>query len=1122
MKLFKNFLLSIFVFVSLFLITSFTLAAEINVNVTADPASIQYNGTSSIHWSAPGADSCTSSTGQGGTGATGTFSISSLTSSTHYLVNCFSGAGCVSTSPPLYPQCGSKSTQTACESYKAGNIPESVCEWQGSSGSGSALVTVASPVFSVNVSASKNPINSGESTTIGWTSILADSCTSSTGQGGIGTSGNFSVSPTSTTSYSVTCTRQVSVGACLSDWGNIEVYSTVDPQTAADLGTASYHCSRPVYNTESSCNSMASWASPGGADAVQQVCYWSPGNSNATSVNSNVTVTVNNLTPTTNLFFNGDPNQDNATVISGSDVVLNWFNTNITSGLCNVLKDGVVLAGNQPINYHYPIGIVNNPPITAPITYTVSCWKTVNPNIPYTDNGILTVTTPSQTSFPDLTATAVTPTTVVSGTPFTLRATINNQGNASTIDGFYNFFQWTDTNPSQYSLKNSKDFNLAFLFQKAFATGGITDVTPAIHLDTLDVNATGIIEKNNFGFPGPGVYYARACADKSDSGDEGVIDEGNNEDNNCGPWTTITVGSATPMPNLTADVPSIPATNINAGIATLTSTIRNQGSVSTGADFYNFFQVSDVDPYSNSGNNMSKLYKNSIFSFIFPKAFAVGDTLHDLSPGVKMSALSKNGSGSTTASYTFSDGIYWIRACSDKTSRAGGGLISESNEGDNCSSWKQITVGSAVDGVCYNLATPGTYNHYRCLKGPSINNNPNDPTNWIWDCQGSQNTTPPGSTAHCTEAKPVMRGTLTPLHTSCVIPLGQSKCTIKFNWTVVNPEVATTYIVIPPLTPPYSSSQIKNTSTSLIGNAILDVNYNSETFYLVNHLKLLDGKTVTSACAAGSSWNGSICQGNNLPDLTAGMTSPAVVPIKTPFTFSATITNLNNVPTSTVFHNLFQIADDIQGTNFQDISSLNTQATLGANASVTVLSSPYTFSKMETKYVRACANKIDSGHFDISESDITNNCGPWTSVTGTDNTIDGKCNVTHYNCISGNPDPTSYAGGTGVDDPWTWTCEGVNGGKTDKSCKEEYTGKCQNSLYTNYPDCNKCVNNLTWPVCTPDNDVCPIGTYNYPECTCDNNATNPPACTLSVDGNCNNGTNNPPNCTKKIPKYIER
>lgn len=128
---------------------------------------------------------------------------------------------------------------------------------------------------------------------------------------------------------------------------------------------------------------------------------------------------------------------------------------------------------------------------------------------------------------------------------------------------------------------------------------------------------------------------------------------------------TICAPGGTSSPNLTAGVVTPTSATVNTA-TTFSSTISNTGSTSTGASFSNFFQVATA---TNGGGTVTDL------------------------PSTSMSALAAGGTNTATKSYTFSStGTYSMRACADKTSSAGGGVITESNENDNCGSWVNITV----------------------------------------------------------------------------------------------------------------------------------------------------------------------------------------------------------------------------------------------------------------------------------------------------------------------------------------------------------------------------------------------------------------------------------------------
>lgn len=127
-----------------------------------------------------------------------------------------------------------------------------------------------------------------------------------------------------------------------------------------------------------------------------------------------------------------------------------------------------------------------------------------------------------------------------------------------------------------------------------------------------------------------------------------------------------------PQPDLTAGA-ATPTTATEGVATTLYSTISNVGSASTGAGFSNFFQVAN--------------------------AVDGGGTITDLA-STSMTALASSGSAVSSQSYPFPIiGSYSIRACADKTSFAGGGVISESNENNNCGAWVNVVVDSVLNPI---------------------------------------------------------------------------------------------------------------------------------------------------------------------------------------------------------------------------------------------------------------------------------------------------------------------------------------------------------------------------------------------------------------------------------------
>ena len=161
--------------------------------------------------------------------------------------------------------------------------------------------------------------------------------------------------------------------------------------------------------------------------------------------------------------------------------------------------------------------------------------------------------------------------------------------------------------------------------------------------------------------------YTLSCANASGSGSSSA---------------TVTVSGAS-SPDLTASVFSFPTTGTAGSAQNYIATISNVGSASTGIGFSNFFQV-------NSGSNGS-------------------GTSYDRTP-ISVSAVASGGSVNIVDSIAFSSaGNKSVRVCADKTSSAGGGVITESNETDasNCTGWTNVTVSAAPSGYSVTV-TPTT------------------------------------------------------------------------------------------------------------------------------------------------------------------------------------------------------------------------------------------------------------------------------------------------------------------------------------------------------------------------------------------------------------------------------
>ena len=158
---------------------------------------------------------------------------------------------------------------------------------------------------------------------------------------------------------------------------------------------------------------------------------------------------------------------------------------------------------------------------------------------------------------------------------------------------------------------------------------------------------------------------------------------------------------------------------------------------------------------------------------------------------------------------------------------------------------------------------------------------------------------------------------------------------------------------------------------------------------------------------------------STLPDLTASAVAPATATAGTATTFSATISNAN-AATGVQFKNLFQRANDANGTGATDIITTAFTGPLTAGASL-VASGSYTFSTAGTFYMRACADKDWSGGAGwVVESNEANNCGPWTAVTVTvpNSGPPPSCSPPSQSIATGGTANWTASGGSGS--PFRW------------------------------------------------------------------------------------------------------
>src|SRR3990167_6776929 len=376
-------------------------------------------------------------------------------------------------------------------------------------------------------------------------------------------------------------------------------------------------------------------------------------------------------------------------------VTLTWT-TNPSTATAQIVDSlgtifGTGASGSKTIAIFYTSSpktfyLKNNSITLAQTTATASC----DPSTSSWDSTTSTCK-PIPAPKPDLTIRdPITPTTAIAGSSKTFSANIINISDVSTSGPITHLFQFD----------NDIDHNAVNATRTATSS---------------DIIANGtVVVSTPYTFSLAGDRYARACADKRDALDtNGTIPE-SDEDNNCGPWTKITVAagvvngscstlhnncsagtsvdttdttsafkwdcnspnggtnvscSETKYINLKAATPPSSQSTATVGVPrTFTSVITNYGNIPTGASFPVIFQTSPTSNFSSDVNT------------------------YRISPD--MSALNAGaGATATSPSITFSTaGTMYVQACADKDSATDTGVITESNEGDNCSGPRAVSV----------------------------------------------------------------------------------------------------------------------------------------------------------------------------------------------------------------------------------------------------------------------------------------------------------------------------------------------------------------------------------------------------------------------------------------------
>ncbi len=387
-------------------------------------------------------------------------------------------------------------------------------------------------------------------------------------------------------------------------------------------------------------------------------------------------------------------------------------------------------------------------------------------------------------------------------------------------------------------------------------------------------------------------------------------------------WSEIEcVTVVNPMPDLVASAPTPSSATVNTAL-TFSSNISNTGSASTGASFANFFQVASA---ANGGGTITSLASATTTALVSGATRAI-----------------------TSPSHTFATvGTYSVRACADLPPQSTG-VIAESNESNNCSSWTNVTV------VSSNTPPTGYFDVASCT----------DLQGWAYDPDVSS--------------------------------------------TSINVKVYKEGNVLVGTYPTNVLRGDVNTSFGITGNHGFQISTPASLKDGIAHT--LNVYAVDSAGGAdvltGASPKSITCAVVALSDLTASAPTPTTdVAVNVTRTYTSAITNQGTASTGASFPYFFQLSSpwwDEAGATIYDRPS-STMSALAENGGSASATDSFAFTGVGHKSIRVCADKTSSaGGGVITEGDENNNCSPWTNITVTTvATMSGTLTATNCTIASG-------------------------------------------------------------------------------------------------------------------------
>ena len=341
-----------------FSIRNFTTpACQVNnpptVNLNANPSTINQGGSSTLSWNSSNATSCSASwTSSSATSGSKTVYPSSTTT---YNITCQNNNG-----------------QTASDSVTVNvNQNPQVCEDPNAINYGGSLpcrYQTQNPT--VNLTANPSSITRGQSSTLSWNSQNATSCSLSN-VGSVSTSGSRSVSPYSTTTYTITCYNNN--GNSAFDSVTVNVNNAQSPSVDLSANPSSItrgQSSTLIWNSQNAEYCSSNWGgsntsgsrsvSPYSTTTYTITCY----NNEGASASDTATVSVGNETqnPTVNI------SADDENIDYEDSTTIRWNSNN--AEYCTASGGTNGWSGSRNLSGSFYTGSLR-----YSTTYTIQCYS---------------------------------------------------------------------------------------------------------------------------------------------------------------------------------------------------------------------------------------------------------------------------------------------------------------------------------------------------------------------------------------------------------------------------------------------------------------------------------------------------------------------------------------------------------------------------------------------------------------------------------------------------------------------------------------------------------------------------------------------------------------------------